>query len=196
MIITAARVTIDRSRLLFFFAHPLLFLSPRGCSEPFQGNTPLHMACKMGDMRTVELLLEVMLPVVYRRFCFRFCFHFWFHFCFRFFLFSLFSDFLFIFLFFFLFFLFFRFPDSPSFPFFPSSSLTEFSFFFPLAPTYLISRPSFMDNYHRKCKVQLAMPPPLPGSWILFAGELSLFSDRGRCLSQLSGVKHKSLVYL
>eukprot|EP00903_Cladosiphon_okamuranus_P009465 g9021.t2 len=26
--------------------------------EPFQGNTPLHMACKMGDLRTVELLLE------------------------------------------------------------------------------------------------------------------------------------------
>ncbi|CAM9398169.1 unnamed protein product [Pylaiella littoralis] len=26
--------------------------------EPFQGNTPLHMACKMGDLRTVELLLQ------------------------------------------------------------------------------------------------------------------------------------------
>lgn len=28
-------------------------------TEPFQGNTPLHMACKMGDRNTVELLLEV-----------------------------------------------------------------------------------------------------------------------------------------
>lgn len=28
-------------------------------AEPFQGNTPLHMACKMGDLGTVELLLEV-----------------------------------------------------------------------------------------------------------------------------------------
>ncbi|CAM9638622.1 unnamed protein product, partial [Discosporangium mesarthrocarpum] len=26
--------------------------------EPFQGNTPLHMCCSMGDVATVELLLE------------------------------------------------------------------------------------------------------------------------------------------